>query len=251
MKLKVRFSAAVLCLLLILSMTGCSDAISSALEDAGLLQEEKQVESVSLEDVPEYSGDEYIEIDGGVPDFSDDGDFQPGYEYYSDLDSLERCGLTEALVGPETMPTEERGSIGMIKPTGWHTVRYDFVDGKYLYNRCHLIGFQLAGENANEIKATLASEVTAFGEYTLTIPAQAILQVDGEEGQTVVDYSPALKYTFTLTDGEGIGEVLADAETADVYTVSGILVKKDAKADDLKGLKKGIYIVNGKKVAIK
>ena len=108
MKLKVRFSAAVLCLLLILSMTGCSDAISSALEDAGLLQEEKQVESVSLEDVPEYSGDEYIEIDGGVPDFSDDGDFQPGYEYYSDLDSLERCGLTEALVGPETMPTEER-----------------------------------------------------------------------------------------------------------------------------------------------
>ena len=150
MKLKVRFSAAALCLLLILSMTGCSDAISSALEDAGLLQEEKQVESASLEDVPEYSGDEYIEIDGGVPDFSDDEDFQPGYEYYSDLDSLERCGLTEALVGPETMPTEERGSIGMIKPTGWHTVRYDFVDGKYLYNRCHLIGFQLAGENANE-----------------------------------------------------------------------------------------------------
>ena len=150
MKLRIRLSAAALCLLLILSMTGCSDAISSALEDAGLLQEEKQVESVSLEDVPEYSGDEYIEIDGGVPDFSDDGDFQPGYEYYSDLDSLERCGLTEALVGPETMPTEERGSIGMIKPTGWHTVRYDFVDGKYLYNRCHLIGFQLAGENANE-----------------------------------------------------------------------------------------------------
>ena len=150
MKLKIRLSAAALCLLLILSMTGCSDAISSALEDAGLLQEEKQVESVSLEEVPEYSGDEYIEIDGGVPDFSDDEDFQPGYEYYSDLDSLERCGLTEALVGPETMPTEERGSIGMIKPTGWHTVRYDFVDGKYLYNRCHLIGFQLAGENANE-----------------------------------------------------------------------------------------------------
>ena len=75
--------------------------------------------------------------------------------------------------------------------------------------------------------------------------------MDGEEGQTVVDYSPALKYTFTLTDGEGIGEVLTDAETADVYTVNGILVKKDAKADDLKTLKKGIYIVNGKKVAIK
>ena len=108
-----------------------------------------------------------------------------------------------------------------------------------------------AGENANEIKATLASEVTAFGEYTLVIPAQIIVQVAGDEDEAVIDYSPALKYTFTLIDGEGIGEVLADAETADVYTVSGILVKKDAKADDLKGLKKGIYIVNGKKVAIK
>ena len=77
------------------------------------------------------------------------------------------------------------------------------------------------------------------------------MQVAGDEDEAVVDYSPELKYTFTLIDGEGIGDVLADAETADIYTVSGILVKKDAKADDLKTLKKGIYIVNGKKVAIK
>ena len=73
------------------------------------------------------------------------------YESYSKLDSLGRCGIAIACVGRDLMPTEERGSIGMIKPAGWHTVRYDdLVDGKYLYNRCHLLGYQLTGENANE-----------------------------------------------------------------------------------------------------
>lgn len=72
------------------------------------------------------------------------------FETYSDLDTLGRCGVTYACIGQDLMPTEERGSIGMVKPTGWHTVRYDdLVDGKYLYNRCHLIGYQLTGENAN------------------------------------------------------------------------------------------------------
>ena len=71
------------------------------------------------------------------------------FEKYSDLDVLGRCGVAFANVGIDTMPTEERGAIGSVKPSGWQTVKYDFVDGKYLYNRCHLIGFQLAGENAN------------------------------------------------------------------------------------------------------
>ena len=70
------------------------------------------------------------------------------FENYSDLDSLGRCGVAYANICKDIMPTEERGKIGMIKPSGWHTVKYDFVDGKYLYNRSHLIGFQLAGENA-------------------------------------------------------------------------------------------------------
>ena len=68
---------------------------------------------------------------------------------YSELDSLGRCGVCVASIGKDLMPTEERGSIGSVKPTGWHTVKYDNVDGKYLYNRCHLIGYQLSGENAN------------------------------------------------------------------------------------------------------
>ena len=70
-------------------------------------------------------------------------------EVYSELDSLGRCGVAFARVGKDTMPTEERGSIGMIKPSGWHTIKYDIVNGKYLYNRCHLVGYQLTGQNAN------------------------------------------------------------------------------------------------------
>ena len=72
-------------------------------------------------------------------------------EVYPELDRLGRCGACTAIVSPETMPTGERGSIGMVKPSGWQTARYDgLVDGNYLYNRCHLIGYQLTGENANE-----------------------------------------------------------------------------------------------------
>ena len=88
-------------------------------------------------------------VNDNVPYFSDDDYTTQSYEYYSDLDNLGRCGIAMACIGQDLMPTEDRGSIGQVKPTGWHTVKYDCVDGKYLYNRCHLIGFQLSGENAN------------------------------------------------------------------------------------------------------
>lgn len=106
--------------------------------------------SVSLEEMPEYSGEPYVEINGNEPDFSEDDSGEKSFETYSELDSLGRCGEAFASVGMDLMPTEERGSISHIKPTGWHSVQYDHVDGKSLYNRCHLIGFQLTGENANE-----------------------------------------------------------------------------------------------------
>ena len=104
----------------------------------------------SLSDVPAYSGKAYTSVNGNVPYFTAAELTTQSFETYSDLDSLGRCGVTYACIGQDLMPTEERGSIGMVKPTGWHTVRYDdLVDGKYLYNRCHLIGYQLTGENAN------------------------------------------------------------------------------------------------------
>lgn len=106
--------------------------------------------SFSLSDVPAYSGKAYTAVNGNVPYFTSAERTTTSFETYSDLDSLGRCGVTYACIGQDLMPTEERGSIGMVKPTGWHTVRYDdLVDGKYLYNRCHLIGYQLTGENAN------------------------------------------------------------------------------------------------------
>ena len=100
--------------------------------------------------MPEYSGEPYCTVNGGVPYFCQ-GDLKTAaYERYGDLDSLGRCTATEACLCRELMPEDERGPIGMVRPSGWRLDKYDFVDGKYLYNRCHLIGYQLTGENANE-----------------------------------------------------------------------------------------------------
>ena len=100
--------------------------------------------------IPDYSGDPYVAVNDNVPEFTDADLSASSFETYSDLDFLGRCGVAYACIGTDLMPTEERGSIGAVKPTGWHTVKYDSVDGKYLYNRCHLIGYQLTAENANE-----------------------------------------------------------------------------------------------------
>lgn len=103
-----------------------------------------------IDGVPAFSGDPYVVINENKPVFTSDEITTDSFESYSPLDSLGRCGVALACIGTDLMPTEDRGSIGQVKPTGWHTVKYDCVDGKYLYNRCHLIGFQLSGENANE-----------------------------------------------------------------------------------------------------
>lgn len=103
-----------------------------------------------LEDIPAYSGQPYVVVNDNEPYFDRDDFTKKSFESYSPLDALGRCGVAYANIGEDLMPTEERGSIGMIKPSGWQTVKYDFIDGKYLYNRCHLIGYQLSGENANE-----------------------------------------------------------------------------------------------------
>lgn len=106
--------------------------------------------NISLEEIPAYSGSPYVEINDNNPFFTDADLTEEAFESYSSLDSLGRCGQAYANVCKELMPTEERGEIGSVKPSGWHTVKYDCVSGKYLYNRCHLIGYQLTAENANE-----------------------------------------------------------------------------------------------------
>lgn len=103
----------------------------------------------SLASVPAYSGSPYVAVNGNTPYFDVPED-TASFEYYSDLDSLGRCQAAWACIGQDLMPTEQRESISSIYPTGWVNNSYDFVDGGYVYNRCHLIGFQLTGENANE-----------------------------------------------------------------------------------------------------
>lgn len=108
--------------------------------------------TVTLTDIPDYDGTPYIQLEKNIPDFTEDEKKNTeAFETYSELDSLGRCGQAYANICPEIQPTEERGAIGSVRPSGWHTVKYnDLIDGNYLYNRCHLIAYCLAGENANE-----------------------------------------------------------------------------------------------------
>lgn len=106
--------------------------------------------SYNIAEIPEYMGDAYIVINDNKPSFTEEDYNSKVFEKYSKLDILGRSRVAFANIGIELMPTEKRESIGMIKPSGWHTIKYDHIEGKYLYNRCHLIGYQLTGENANE-----------------------------------------------------------------------------------------------------
>lgn len=101
-------------------------------------------------DIPDYTGNMSIVINNNEPMFDEKLKNTNSFESYSRLDSLNRCGVAIANIGIDLMPTEKREIIGMIKPSGWHTIKYDIINDKYLYNRCHLIGYQLTGENANE-----------------------------------------------------------------------------------------------------
>ena len=123
---------------------------AAAVPEAVLPQEIYAAGGVDLSEIPLYTGDPYVVIDNNVPDFSEDDFTTESFESYSELDSLGRCGTAYANIGQDLMPVEKRGSISEVKPSGWHSVQYDFVDGNSLYNRCHLIGYQLSAENANE-----------------------------------------------------------------------------------------------------
>ena len=121
--------------------------------DAAPLPEDEPAPTLAEEreelKIPVFTGEPYVAINGNMPFFKEEDLTTEAYERYSPLDDLGRCGAAMACVGVELMPTMPRGEIGHVKPTGWHSVRYDIVEGGSLYNRCHLLGFQLTGENAN------------------------------------------------------------------------------------------------------
>lgn len=157
MKNKFKRSSGILFgLILAVSVAGCgvtdntSDSSIKNVKDTAQTGTAAKSDSVSLSDIPEYDGEPYVVVNNNEPEFTKKEITDKSFEKYSRLDSLGRCGVAIASVGKDIMPTEKRGAIGQVKPSGWHTVKYDFVDGKYLYNRCHLLGYQLTGENANE-----------------------------------------------------------------------------------------------------
>lgn len=142
-------------LILIVSLSvlsGCSAGENNFFNDLDITaQSASDYVNYDLSNVPDYDGEAYIELNGNVPEFSEsEKTYSESFEEYGKLDSLGRCTYAVSCIGKDLMPTEKRGSIGSVKPSGWHISKYDFVDGKYLYNRCHLIGYQLTAENANE-----------------------------------------------------------------------------------------------------
>lgn len=122
----------------------------------------------SSSDIPEYQGIPFVTLNNNIPEFSLEEDYSKSFEIYSNLDYLGRAGVAYANIGTDLMPKEKRSSISKIKPSGWHSIKYDIIKGKYLYNRCHLIGYQLSGENANEknlITCTRQMNVDVMVEY--------------------------------------------------------------------------------------
>lgn len=146
---KLRILPIILAMCIMLVSCGDISATKDVLDNTTTTQATSYT-TVTLDAIPEYNGEAYVVINDNIPDFKGGDCTTTSFETYGELDNLGRCTTAYACIGIDLMPTQERGSIGSVKPTGWQTVKYDCVDGKYLYNRCHLIGYQLTAENANE-----------------------------------------------------------------------------------------------------
>ena len=177
----------------------------------------------TLNDIPKFSGKEYIQINDNKPNFQEEDYNKQTFETYSNLDYLNRAGTAFAKVSKETMPKEERTSIGMIKPSGWHTVKYDIVSGKYLYNRCHLIGYQLTGENANEKNLITCTRQMNTG---------AMLDFENKVADYIKETNNSVLYRVTPIYKEA--NLLA----------SGVQIEASSVEDKCKSLCFNVYIYN-------
>lgn len=155
MKVTKKLYALLIAGVMAVSLAGCQSTDNSSNKESTQSEQSSKgstnssTKSVSSDNIPDFSGNMTVVVDNNNPDFTSKDLTTKSYESYSNLDSEGRCQAAQACVGKDIMPKGKRGAIGMVKPTGWHTVKYDKVDGKYLYNRCHLIAYQLTGENAN------------------------------------------------------------------------------------------------------
>lgn len=196
-------------LLFSMILTGCQEMESVTDKDSV-----KKVVA-SIKEIPEYSGEPYVVINDNIPEFEKEDLTTESYEFYSELDDLGRCGVAEANIGQDLMPTEKRGNISQVKPSGWQSVKYDHVDGKYLYNRCHLIGYQLTAENANErnlitgTRAMNADEMLPFenltADYIKETGNHVMYRVTPVfEGDNLVATGVQMEAESVEDDGEGV-----------------------------------------------
>lgn len=187
------------------------------------LEKNLPIEYYDFNEIPEYNGEAYIYINNNEPYFNDDDKITENFEKYSDLDNLGRCGVAYANVSKDTMPTEERESIGNIQPSGWHTIKYDIVSGNYLYNRCHLIGFQLTGENANE-----KNLITC----TRYMNATTMLKFENEVVSYIEETNNHVLYRVTPYFKE------------DNLVATGVMIEAYSVEDNGEGLKFNVFIYN-------
>ena len=183
-----------------------------------------KINSVSnISEIPEYDGSSYVIINNNEPNFEDISKSGESFEVYSELDSLGRCGEAYASIGKDLMPTESRGSIGSVKPTGWHTVKYDNIDGKYLYNRCHLIGYQLTGENANK------NNLITCTRYMNTV---GMLDFENKVANYIKSTGNHVLYRVT--------PIFKDEN----LLASGVLMEAYSLADNGEGIKFNVFVYN-------
>ena len=174
----------------------------------GCATERSTTPSFSLDDIPAFSGTPYVTLNDNEPNFTDSDLTTEAFEEYSPLDSLGRCGVAYANICQELMPKTKRGSIGQVKPTGWHTAKYDHVDGKYLYNRCHLIGHQLAGEDANAqnlITGTRYMNVDGMLPFENMV-ADYVKETDNHVPSVTIDYATGESWLAGEEPPESDGE---------------------------------------------
>lgn len=178
---------------------------------------------VTVDDVPAYSGEPYVEVSDNQPEFTEEELTTVSYEDYSELDELGRCQLAEACIGQDLMPTETRESISSVKPTGWKNKSYDTVDGGYVYNRCHLIGFQLTGENANE-------ENLITGTRYMNV--EGMLPFEDEVAAYIKETDNHVMYRVTpVFEGDDL-------------VASGVQMQAESVEDDGVGISFNVYVYN-------
>lgn len=217
--MKKKFASTVILLFIILQVVG----IYFQDEIKNFINKYVTVESYALSDIPEYNNEPYVVINNNEPEFSDEDKTTKSFEKYDNLDYLGRATKAFANISTDLMPTEKRGNIGMVKPSGWHTVKYDIVDGKYLYNRCHLIGYQLTGENANENNLITCTRNT--------------------NTSTMLDMENKVTEYIKKTNNHVLYRVRAIYD-GDNLLASGIQMEALSIEDNGKGIKFNIYIYN-------